>query len=80
MREGRIQSAIAAIFAANPQARFTVRQLAARIYPGEEITRSHTNAIGVTLRRIAPEMGLHRSRAHMPNRLGWHFVYGRKAA
>lgn len=77
MREGRIQSAIADIFAINPRARFSVRQLAERIYPGEEITRSHTNAVGVTLRRTAPTLGLHRSRAQLTGGFGWHHVWGK---
>lgn len=75
---GRIQRTIIEIFATDPAARLTVAQMAERAYPGETITRSHTNAVGLALRNVAPMLGLTRVRVSASGRFGWRHVWGRK--
>lgn len=74
---GRIQRGLSAIFEKHPAGRFTIRELASRIYPGEEITISHTNAVGYTLRQVAPTLGLTRCRTGKPGQLGWAYRWGK---
>jgi len=75
---GRAQRAVAGIFEDEPDARLTVAEVAARVYPGKEITRGDTNNTNRVLRQLAPALGLTRCRASMPGRSGWRHVWGRK--
>jgi hypothetical protein len=76
--KGKVQRAIVKLFKEQPDARLTVRELAARIYPGRDfIGVSQTNATGVALRQLAPTLGLTRCRA-FNERGGWHYVWGLK--
>lgn len=75
---GTAQRAVAGIFEDEPDARLTVKEVAARVYPGKEITRSDTNNINRVLRQLAPTLGLFRSRVSAPGRFGWRHIWGRK--
>lgn len=75
---GNIQRGIIDAFDTYPKRRFSVRELAARIYLDEEVTRSRTNAIGYSLRQLAPSLGLTRCRIGDPSRFGWYYAWGRK--
>jgi len=75
---GSAQRAVAGIFEDEPDARLTVAEVAARVYPGEAVTRSHTNNINRVLRQLAPTLGLARVRVSAPGRFGWRHVWGRK--
>jgi len=74
---GSVQRAVVEIFETEPSARLTVEEVAARVYPGATITRSHTNNIGRVLRQLGPVLGLACCRVPTPSRLGWRHVWGR---
>ncbi|GLT01502.1 hypothetical protein GCM10007897_28960 [Sphingobium jiangsuense] len=75
---GSAQRAVMAIFEDEPDARLTVKEVAARVYPGKEITRGDTNNIGRVLRQLAPMIGLACCRVRIPDHFGWRHQWGRK--
>jgi len=75
---GRVQRCIAEAFEAQPSKRFTVEDLAKLAFPGETIQRKHREVVRRALRRLEPELGLHKSRAGVLRDAGWRYVIGRK--
>lgn len=75
---GSAQRAVVSIYQHDPDARLTVAQVAGRVYPGDTITRSHTNNINRVLHQLAPVLNLTRSRVCNPGSLGWRHVWGKR--
>ena len=73
---GHVQRAIASAFAAHPHRQFTHRQLAEIAYPGEEISKKHTDAVNRALLKIAERLGLHCCQAGRAKHPGWRNVWG----
>ena len=74
---GHVQAAVKAIFAAQPKARLSVREIAERVYPEQPITVSETNTINRVLRHFTPSLGLTRVRVAHPGG-AWKHVWGKK--
>lgn len=77
-RTGHIQREVSAIFKATPTARFSVRDLAKRVYPDREVTVSETNTVNRVLRQLTPSLGLTRCRASRSGERGYRHVWGLK--
>ncbi len=78
MRNGPMQRAVRAVFAAEPGARLSVREVAARIYPDREsIGVTETNTTNRILRQLAPVLGLTRVRVGLEGG-AWQHVWGQK--
>lgn len=75
---GSAQRAVMAIFEDEPDARLTVEEITARVYPGKDITRGDRSNIGRVLRQLAPMIGLASCRVRHPRNFGWHHIWGRK--
>lgn len=74
MSAGHIQRGIREAFEQHPNSRFTSAELAARVFPGVQITVDHMRAVNRTLRTIKAEIGLHACRAgHLGS---WRHVWG----
>jgi len=72
---GRIQRAIAELFDAKPDGRFTTRELASHAYPGAEIGKSQIDAVLRAIPSITPAITA--CRVGASDRFGWHHVWGR---
>lgn len=75
---GRVQRCIVEAFESQPTRRFTVDELAALAYSGETIQRKHKEAVRRALKRLQPELGLHKYRAGFLRVSGWRHVIGRR--
>ena len=77
---GRIQRVIAAAFDAEPNRRFTTRQLAALAFPDQPIGAVEMHTINRALHNLTGTLGLARSRigtAAGASGRGWHHVWGK---
>ena len=72
---GHVQRTIAAAYDAEPNRRFTTRQLAALAYPGVEIGKPQTDAVLRAIPSISPALTF--CRVGAKGRFGWHHVWGR---
>ena len=78
MNNGPMQRAVRSVFNAEPDARLTVREVAARIYPDREtIGVTETNTTNRILRQLAPVLGLTRVRVGLEGG-AWQHVWGQK--
>lgn len=75
---GRVQRCFAEAFEGQPSRRFTVEELAKLAFPGETIQRKHKEAVRRALKRLEPELGLHKYRAGFLRVSGWRHVIGRR--
>lgn len=74
-RQGHVQRAINAAFDAEPNRRFTIRELAALAYPNREVERQELKTVSLSVRSITP--ALNSCRVGAKGRMGWHNVWGR---
>jgi hypothetical protein len=73
---GRVQRSIIEVFEKEPGRRFTIAELSALAYPGETIERKHREAVRRALKRLEPELGLHKFRVGFLRVSGWRHVIG----
>ncbi len=73
---GSVQRGIIAAFEAAPGRRFTVEELAAEVYLGQEIERKHLVSVRRALDKVVPKLGLARSRAGKSGQGGWRYRIG----
>ncbi len=69
---GIVQRRLIAVFESNPQKRFSVKDLAELVYPGEILERKHEVAI---LRAMKAINGLDKIRAGRWSTGGWHYIF-----
>jgi hypothetical protein len=74
---GCTQRAVVELFENEPNACLTVAEITARVYPGQPVTRSHTNALNRVLRQLAPVLGLTCRRVSRFGRAGSLHIWGR---
>lgn len=74
---GRVQRGVKQVFTTYPNGRFTVREIADMIYAPEPAGRVQQHTVGRVLHKLAPEIGLTRSRVKSPRTLGWEYRWGK---
>lgn len=75
---GRVQRAIIAAFAAEPERAFTVQELAHLAFPEESIAKRHKDAVDRSLRALRDELGLRVCRIGLPHGSGWRNIWGKR--
>ncbi len=74
---GRVQRAIINTLEQSPTWRFTVSEMASRVYPGQPIGKPQRDAVHRALTKLAPTLGLSKCRVGTLGSLGWHHRWGR---
>jgi len=74
---GRVQQAIANLFAQNPGKRFRTSEIAAYVFTTPEPW--HVTNISRTMRTLAPKLGLSKCRAAHSHSKGWEYLWGKAA-
>ena len=72
---GIVQRRLIAALQNEPTRRFTVEQLAAIAFPGEQIERKHAVSVRRALKNL-PGLDLESCRAGKPRGHGWRYVVG----
>lgn len=74
---GRVQRGIKQVFRSYPNGRFTVQQIADMVYAPAPAGKIERHTISRALNRLAPEIGLTRSRVCRPGIGGWAYIWGK---
>lgn len=75
---GKVQRTIIDTLDAEPKWRFTVADMAARVYPNKAIGSVELKATHRALIKLAPALNIHKCRVGTPGSLGWHHVWGKR--
>lgn len=76
---GKLQRELGAIFDADPGARLTTTELAARLYGTDQPADWQRNTVARCLRYTATSLRLTKCRVALSDRLGWRHLWGRTA-
>lgn len=74
---GAVQRGIIGIFQSMPNAKLTIEDISAILFPDMPVTDARRESIRRALQSLTPELNLRRCRNRLPSQFGWRHVYGR---